>query len=166
MSHIWMSPVTHIYLQMNESWSEYESNHTYNWIMSYIFTYERVRSHILNVRRHVWIFYHMNESWHTYERVMSHVFTYEWVMIWFRVMSYVLMSQVIYTYIWISQTHLWMRAAMSDGITHDLHVNESRHTYEWVMSHIFTYEWVLTHLWMCAAMAELLHESATWLIHM
>jgi len=49
-------------------------------------------------------------------------------------------------------THIWM--------SHDTHMNESRHTYEWVMTHIWmshdthmneswhTHEWVMTHIWM------------------
>ena len=82
MSLIWMSHVTH----MNESW------HTYEWVMSHIWT-----SHVTNsacglnhsivvvtplhshhtyerVMSHIWTFHvtHMNESCHTYEWVMSH----------------------------------------------------------------------------------------------
>ena len=50
-------------------------------------------------------------------------------------------------------SHIWM--------CHVTHMNESCHTYEWVMSHIWvshvthmnvschTYEWVMSHIWMC-----------------
>ena len=41
-------------------------------------------------------------------------------------------------------SHMWM--------SHVTHMNESCHTYEWVMSHIWMrlagYEWVMSHIWM------------------
>jgi len=136
---------------------------------------------LLSVRSHIWMNHHthLNESWHTYERVMAHIrmshvahvdkscHTYKWVM------SHIWMSHVTHiTYIgaqwrglcneiclcrWLwwhfsFMPHIWM--------SHVAHMNESCHTYEWVMSHIWMshvthmneschiYEWVMSHIWM------------------
>ena len=47
------------------------------------------------------------------------------------------------THEWVV-SHIWMR--------HVTHINESWHTYEWVMSHTWTspttHEWVMSHIWM------------------
>jgi len=81
---------------------------------------------------------HMNEVvspvnglWHTYEWVMSHIWP----------------SQITHTY---GTCHMheamcilvdWMQQLFRLWITHSTHMNESWHTYEWIMAH--TYEaWI------------------------
>jgi len=118
-------------------------------------THERVTSHIkrshgTGLNNHVT---HMNESCHTYEWVMTYqnrqidvlCHTYEssdtsgWVM-----------------------SHVWMSHVTHMNESCDTYVNESCHTYEWVMSHenrridalchtyesCHTYGWVMAHRWM------------------
>jgi len=110
--------------------------------------------------------------WSIWEWVMSHIWmshvTCEWVMshrnkscdMW---MSHVTHRWQCYvrcccladdSWGWVT-SHMWM--------SHVSHMNESRHTYEWVMSHIVmlwmshvthvneschTCEWVMSHIWM------------------
>ena len=87
---------------------------------------------------HVSLVAHMNGSSHTYEWVMSHMNescrTYEWVKprIW---MSFVWHESCHTSHTWMSHarnltwvlSHIWMRQVT--------HMNESCHTYQWVMSH-------------------------------
>ena len=119
-SHMWMSHVT----RMNESY------HTYEWVISHI-----QMSHVTRT----------NESCHTYEWVMSHIWmrhvtrtnescpTYEWVMSHSRYTRATLRADLrahihewVMSHVWMSISHIWMR--------HVTHMNESYHTYDWVMS--------------------------------
>jgi len=66
-------------------------------------------------------------------------------------------------------SHIWM--------SHVTHMNESCHTYEWVMSHIWmslvthmneschTYEWVMSHIWMSTVSATHVNVFATHYAH-
>ena len=115
-----------------------ESCHTYEWVMS-----------------HIWISHvtHMNESCHTYEWVMSHIWMsrvtrmnescHRGVCVWlthtlhldvrtrkscaWSVVSQIRMSHVKHIF---ESCHIHK----SNCVTH---MNESCHTYEWVMSHIW-----------------------------
>jgi len=63
-------------------------------------------------------------------------------------------------------------------MSHGTHMNESWHTYEWVMAHIWmshgthmneschTYEWVMEHIWMCHIMDKIFGIRSIWLIQM
>jgi len=140
MSHIWMSHVTHMK----------ESFHKYEWVVSHIWM-----SHVTHMnescRTYEWVVSHMNEAGHTYEWVMPHVNTpgKRWlkhgvmVHIWMRPAcntSTFLATQShvtcifakfnIYRECWLKHgvmLHIWMR--------HATPVNESCHTYEWVVPH-------------------------------
>ena len=123
-----------------------ESCHTYEWVMSHIWT-----SHVT----------HMSESNHIHTRVLSHLwmspvthmnescYTYEWDMshIWMSQVTHI--HQSCHTYEWV-MSHIWM--------SHATHMNETCHTYEWDMSHTYmslvtlvgeschTYEWDMSHI--------------------
>jgi len=108
MSHIWLSPVTH----MNES------RHTYEWVMSHIWMNHGHQSwnpclhqRCQNEPCRVWMSHapRMTESCHTYEWVMAT-----------KVEIRVSISAVRIS------NDTWMR--------HVTHMNESCHTYEWVMA--------------------------------
>jgi len=101
-----------------------------------------------------WVMLHMNASHHIW---MSHV-TYEWVMSHMNESCHIWMSHVTYECVtshmnesrsvwmrhvtrgWIvshmnTSCHVWIRHVTYKCSTYVTHVNESCHTYEWVMSH-------------------------------
>jgi len=132
------SLISHIYIfhetRVKESW------HTYEGVMLHLW-----RSHVTP----------MKESWYTYEWVMSHIWlnhiahmnesrqTCKWVM------SHILMSQIF------SRTCLnmrlmnrnWCRAyawvPSRERMSHFMHMYESWHTQEWMMSHVWMHH--ITH---------------------
>jgi len=152
MSHIRMSQVSH----MNESCLPYE------WVMS-----------------HIWMNHvsHMNESCLTYENDMSHA-SRQWISHVSLMMSDISHMNASYHACTCFISHTWIRhgtpQASESRVSHAWHMNESRFTYEWVMSHIwmhhhiahvhvschtwmshtphmnesrFTHEWVMSHIW-------------------
>jgi len=126
MSHVWMSHVT----RMNESCQ----------------TYERVMSH-------VWMSHvtRMNESCHTYERVMSRKWTSYVRLVDESCHAHVVMSHVTHMneWNWLCNVSLLCMGV----VNRDTRMNESCHTYEWVMSHD---EWVIS----CISMNHVTHMNA------
>jgi len=57
------------------------------------------------------------------------------------------------THEWV-MSHLWM--------SHVTPMNESCHTYEWVMESCHTYEWVMSHIWMSHG-THMNHSCHTWM---
>jgi len=107
---------------------------------------------------HVWMsHFHMNAPCHlcmshgTYECAMSRThgpnITYVWVMSHIRESCHVYMSHV--TCVWAT-SHIWM--------SHVTHMNESCHTYEWVMSHTW-----MSHVTCVRATSQLKESCNAWL---
>ena len=161
LSHIWMSHVTH----MNK-WRE--SSHTYEYIcicdmtriyicdMTIYMWHDYIHIRDMTHTRH---FTGINGSCHTYEWVTSHT--------WMSHVTRTNESHHTYTYKWVL-SHIWMNHVThmneSDHITHvtyaymshvahrsyrvishhtchtciHVHINESYHTYEWIMSHMWS----------------------------
>jgi len=155
VSHVWMSHVTH----MNESCCAYEWHHEsapYEWV---------TQTHLNESHVHIWMSHEWmtqrvthneslivsytyewvtNEWHHEYERVANEWNNeYEWhnellqkkpVLFLTLCVIHIWMSHV--TYIWtIYFTHT--PRVRSAFCRHDItHINESCHTYEWVMSHM------------------------------
>jgi len=99
---------------------------------------------------HIWMSHvtHMNESCHTQciEHWMSHV-------------THMNMTWLIHM---CDMTHIQKGDVNVMEWQGDVvpHMNESCHTYEWVMSH--TYEWVMSHIWM----SHVTHMNESCLTHM
>jgi len=180
MQYLWMSHVTRVN----------ESCHMYAWVMSHIrmslVTHMNKSCHIhewppmcdllppvVKFWSHTWMCHvnPMHESCHNYEWVVSHVqmmhvthmnescHTYEWVM------SHIWMSHVthITSHVTHVKDHPWLihMCDMPHLLLHAVtHMNESCHTYEWVMAQVqtrhvthmneswHTYECVISHTWM------------------
>ena len=94
---------------------------------------------------------HINESCHTYEWVVTDIrMSYathmdeSWVMTHTHTHRHRPESKLAAEWV---MSHLWTSCVMSNiRMSHVTHVNESCHTYEWVMS-CHTYEWVMSDLW-------------------
>jgi len=147
MAHIWMSHGTH----MIESW------HTYKCVMAHVWmshgthmngswhTYEWVTAHI-------WLSHgtHMNGSWHTYERVTA--------LMWLSHHAY------ICTYVHLYVTHVQAYVAFPEVMASDargavavIHMNESRHIYDWFTAHI----WLSHHAYICIYTYVLICDACT-----
>jgi len=145
-----------------------ESCHTYEWVISHIWTI-----HVT----------HMNESYHTHKLVMSHLWTshvthtneschtYEWVSSSFLALSLSL-TLCVHVCLFFPPHASFHTSPLPASFScsrqvlcpwsksHVTHKNESCHTYDWVVSHIWmshsthmneschTYEWVMSHIWM------------------
>jgi len=182
MSHIWVSHVPHIsHIWVGHVTRMSESHHAYEWLMSHIrlirvwvecvmahiwvshvYTCEWVMSHICASHISIWVSHvtRMREwrftewSYHTYGWVMSHLGV-EWVMshIW---VSHEYMSEV--PNIDKSLDDKWLKLK-----SHGTNINESWHTYDQVMSHI----WV-SHVTHISQSYHALERSMShiWVIHL
>jgi len=164
MSHIWMSHVTH----MNESC------HTYTIESRCRNPCRHTHDPIKYVGLWMSRFTQVNESWHAFDGVMSHIWMSHVTHIQMshvprmnviccaypRVMSHMMCRNLtpahsaiaggsnLYIYIYIytnvsCSTYKWCMFSIS--VSHVTLMNESLHTYEWVVSHI--YECVMSHVW-------------------
>ena len=128
--HPWVMRKGHV-TQIDESWHKHKSNVSRLWVMAHSETW------------HIWVTAHIYESWHTYKWLTSHARSRTWVVC----ESWHIVSDGTY-----ESWHTFM--------SHGTHLNDSRHTHEWVMlciwmSHVthteksrHTYEWVTPHIWM------------------
>jgi len=148
---------------MNESCSLWMSHFTLAWFMSHRFFLQEAKASLLAAMIYVtyasshvtyeWVMSHMNESCHV--RGISHI--------WMSDITYgcVVSRTNDLCHICIKTCHIWMSHVM----------NESYHTYEWVLSRIieschtwmnrFIYEWFMSHRF-CAGskgVIALVHDS-------
>jgi len=94
-----------------------------------------------HMRSFIWRTMHINDSWHTYEWVMAYIW-----------MSHGRIWRDTTTY--QSVTHIWgcSYERQYRSICHGIHMNESWHTYEWVMAYI----------WMSHAYIWMSHARTMW----
>jgi len=165
MSHIWMSHVT----SSTTSYMRTSHVHTDEWVMSDLVlpctcravgnaschTHELVMSHMWT--RHIthtnescytytyeWVMSHMNESCHTYEWVMPHIWM-SWVPNMNLTARRVAWSAVSNINIWSGVTNM-PRCGKESFYICLMHINESCHTYGWVMSYTWTSHYTCTNL--------------------
>ena len=193
MSHIWMSHVytrmSHVTHMSNSRLHINESCHTCEWVTT---AYLHIIESYNWVMSRKWISHvlHINGWYHANERVMS---TNEWVSLHECVGHvFIWMSQydwVMSAYEWIASTHAyratsrctclrytrWMSHVTQINVS-GLHMNESYHSYEWVIStltdsHVWHDLFVCRHdAFICAWHTSVVcrHDSficVTWLIH-
>ena len=149
MPHIWMNHIAHMSI---------ETRRTCEWGTSH-----RSMGHVSHIQSIM--FTHMSsETHHTYEWVTSHIQKWfvahiiascrkcDWIM------SHISMGRVSHIQ-GIMSTHMSIDSCRI-RMSHVGHMNESRHSYEWVTPHIWmshvthmnesrhTYEWVTSLIWM------------------
>ena len=104
------------------------------------------RLHISHVTRAIWFMSHTWMSHVTYMNESCHTCGRSWFLVWLPSSS-TFHGTLRFTRTHMNESrhtyewvtsHIWMR--------HVAHMNESHHTYEWDTSH--TYEWVTSHIWM------------------
>jgi len=165
--HIWMS---HVARENVLQWVSSESCHICEWVVSQ-----------MNASFHVWVSTHTTQPENMLRRVcnessrvlMSNV-TYEWVMLHMNEWGYIWISHTTWEWVMSHMDESYhmnesfalanlLRGSTIGDVAYEratLHMNESCHKYDWVMSHVemsyathIAYEWVVScvdesrHVW-------------------
>ena len=123
------------------------------------------------VMAHTWIGHgtYMNESWHTYWWVMAHILTSHCTHM-NGVMSYTWVSYELWQRCWRANSTSRERVMAHTWMGHGTHMNESWHTYWWVMenvwmSHVTHMNGVMFHTWASHELWTRLHMNESWHTH-
>jgi len=151
--HIWMSHATNV----NESGHTWKMSHVTH-INESCHTYKNMSelsdSHVPHVQILCVVCMRVsriNESCHTCDWVMLHKWMSHRTHMNESCHTHEISSDLVGSHVHILCAHTCMCHIWMSHVTH-VNVNESCHTYEWVMSHLknescHTYEWVMTHIW-------------------